>query len=390
VGPDTRAMPAGARPRSDGVSSSPAATEREARWACGLLPQLGGVALQGFLEAFGSVAAAWSATPDALRQVAGIGPITADAMRRFPWRRMLREDQARVGDAGLTVIVWGDDEYPSRLRAIHSAPPVLYVRGTLEPEDEAAVAIVGSRRATAYGEEMAGELARELGRRGLTIVSGLARGIDAAAHRGALGVGARTVAVLGNGLDQTYPPEHRELAAEVAGSGALLSEFPLGTAPLRPHFPRRNRIISGLSLGVVVVEAGVESGALITANHALEQGRDVFAVPGRVHARYSEGCNRLIKAGAKLVESWEDVLAELVPNLKSRTRRHPAGPPPPDLADDEQRVYDLLADGPLHIDAIIVQSGLGGGRAASVLVGLEMKGVIRQLRGKVFERTDGG
>ena len=383
-------MPAGARPRPEGDASSPSVTEREARWACGLLPQLGGVALQGFVDTFGSVAAAWAATPDALRQVAGIGPITAEAMRRFPWRRMLREDQARVAKVGLTVIVWGDPEYPARLRAIASAPPVLYLRGALEPEDEAAVAIVGSRRATAYGEEMAGELARELGRRGLTIVSGLARGIDAAAHRGALDAGARTVAVLGNGLDQTYPPEHRELAAAVAASGALVSEFPLGTAPLRPHFPRRNRIISGLSLGVVVVEAGVESGALITANHALEQGRDVFAVPGRVHARYSEGCNRLIKAGAKLVESWEDVLAELVPNLKARRRRRPTGPPPPNLADDEQRVYDLLVDGPLHIDAIIVQSGLGGGRAASVLVGLEMKGVIRQLRGKVFERTEGG
>ena len=382
-------MPAGAGPRAEGESSSPAISEREARWACGLLPQLGGVALQGFVDAFGSVAAAWSAPPDALLRVAGIGPVTAEAMRRFPWRRMLREDQARVKAAGLTVIVWGDEQYPPRLRAIHSAPPVVYVRGALEPEDEAAVAIVGSRRATAYGEEMAGELARELGRRGLTIVSGLARGIDAAAHRGALEVGARTVAVLGNGLDQTYPPEHRTLATDVAGSGALLSEFPLGTAPLRPHFPRRNRIISGLSLGVVVVEAGVESGALITANHALEQGRDVFAVPGRVHARYSEGCNRLIKAGAKLVESWEDVLAELVPNLKGRKRKRPTGPPPPDLADEEQRVYDLLADGPLHIDSIIVQSGLGGGRAASILVGMEMKGVIRQLRGKVFERTDG-
>ena len=351
---------------------------------------MGGVALQGFVDTFGSVSAAWAAAPDALRQVGGIGPVTVEAIRRFPWRRMVREDQARVTKAGVTVIVWGDAEYPARLQAIASAPPVLYVRGALEREDEAAVAIVGSRRATAYGEQMAGELARELGRRGLTIVSGLARGIDAAAHRGALEIGARTVAVLGNGLDQTYPPEHRGLAEDVAGSGALLSEFPLGTAPLRLHFPRRNRIISGLSLGVVVVEAGVESGALITANHALEQGRDVFAVPGRVHARYSEGCNRLIKAGAKLVEGWEDVLAELVPNLKGARRRRPAGPPAPGLADDEQRIYDLLADGPLHIDAIIVQSELGGGKAASLLVGLEMKGIIRQLRGKVFERTDGG
>jgi DNA processing protein len=383
-------MPVGARSRSAADASAPAALEREARWACGLLPQLGGVALQGFVDAFGSVSAAWAAAPDALRQVTGIGPVTVEAMRRFPWRRMVHEDRARVAKAGVAVIVWGDPEYPSRLQAIASAPPVLYVRGGLAREDEAAVAIVGSRRATAYGEDMAGELARELGRRGLTIVSGLARGIDAAAHRGALEVGARTVAVLGHGLDQTYPPEHRDLAESVAASGVLLSEFPLGTAPLRPHFPRRNRIISGLSLGVVVVEAGVESGALITANHALDQGRDVFAVPGRVHARYSEGCNRLIKAGAKLVESWEDVLAELVPNLKGRKRRRPAGPPPADLADEEQRIYDLLADGPLHIDAIIVQSGLGGGRAASVLVGLEMKGTVRQLRGKVFERTDGG
>jgi DNA processing protein len=355
-----------------------------------LLPQLGGVALQGFISAFGSVARAWDASPDALREVAGIGPATVQAMRRFPWRQMLDQDQRRVAQAGIAVIVWGDAAYPHRLAAIASAPPVLYVRGTLEPEDEAAVAIVGSRRATAYGEEMAGELARELGRRGLTIVSGLARGIDAAAHRGALEVGARTVAILGCGLDQTYPPEHRGLAAEVAASGAILSEFPLGTAPLRLHFPRRNRIISGLSLGVVVVEAGVGSGALITAHHALDQGREVFAVPGRVHARYSEGCHRLIKAGAKLVESWEDVLAELVPNLKKGRSVRPAVPPPPNLTGDEQRVYDLLRDGPLHIDAIIVQSALGGGRAASTLVGLEMKGVVRQLQGKVFERKDAG
>jgi DNA processing protein len=350
---------------------------------------LGGVALQGLIAAFGSAAKAWAASPEALRQVSGIGPAIAEAMRRFPWERMLRQDQARVDQAGLTTIVWGDPDYPPRLQAVASAPPVLYVRGRLTPEDEAAVAVVGSRRATAYGEEMARELARELGRRGLTIVSGLARGIDAAAHRGAIEVGGRTVAVLGCGLDQIYPPEHRELADGVAGSGALLSEFPLGAPPLRPHFPRRNRVISGLSLGVVVVEAGVESGALITAHHALEQGREVFAVPGRVHARYSEGCNRLIKAGAKLVETWEDVLVELVPNLKRSARSRPAEPPPPELSADERLVFDLLNGGPQHIDAIIVGSGLGGGRAASVLVGLEMKGVIRQLKGKVFERQKG-
>ncbi len=167
-----------------------------------------------------------------------------------------------------------------------------------------------------------------------------------------------------------------------------MSEFPLGTPPVRLNFPRRNRVISGLSLGVVVVEAGVESGALITAHHALEQGRDVFAVPGRVHARYSEGCHRLIKAGAKLVESWEDVVAELVPQLKGRRRRATEVAPLPDLTPQERAVFDLLAAGPLHIDALIVQAGLPAGRVASLLVGLEMKGIVRELTGKVFERHD--
>jgi DNA processing protein len=315
----------------------------------------------------------------------------AQAIRRFPRGGALREDQERVARAGVRVIVWGDPDYPTRLQEIASAPPVLYVRGTLESADEAAVAIVGARHATAYGETVAGELAGELSRRGLTIVSGLARGIDAAAHRGALEAGGRTIAVLGSGLDRIYPPEHRGLAEGVTAAGAVVSEFPLGTAPLRLHFPRRNRIISGLSLGVIVVEASVGSGALITAHHALEQGREVFAVPGRVHARYSEGCNRLIKAGAKLVETWEDVLSELVPHLKRRTAVRPAVPPPPvppALTAEEQRVFDLLAAGPLHIDALIVRAGLGGGRVASALVGLEMKGVVRQLSGKVFERHD--
>jgi DNA processing protein len=364
--------------------------EREARWAFGLLPQMGGVALQGLLATFGSALRAWEAAPEALRAVPGIGPAAVQAVRGFPWVRMLREEQGRVDQAGLRVIVWGDSDYPPLLQHIGSAPPVLYLRGTLTPGDDAAVAIVGARRATTYGETVARELAVELSRRGLTIVSGLARGIDAAAHQGAVEADGRTLAVLGSGLDQIYPPEHCRLADQVAASGGLLSEFPLGTAPLRLHFPRRNRIISGLSLGVVVVEAGVDSGALITAHHALEQGREVFAVPGRVHARYSEGCNRLIKAGAKLVESWEDILGELVPQLKGRSRKRAAAPPPPDLTAVELRVFDLLADGPLHIDLIIGRTGLPAARVASSLVGLEMKGVVRQLHGKVFERSDGG
>jgi DNA processing protein len=312
----------------------------------------------------------------------------AQAIRRFPRARAVQEDQARVARAGVRVIVWGDPDYPTRLQEIASAPPVLYLRGTLEREDDAAIAVVGARHATAYGEDLARELATELARRGLTIVSGLARGIDAAAHHGAVAAAGRTLAVLGSGLDQIYPPEHDGLGSEVAAHGALISEFPLGTPPLRLHFPRRNRIISGLSLGVIVVEAGVGSGALITAHHALEQGREVFAVPGRVHARYSEGCNRLIKAGAKLVETWEDVLSELLPQLRRRTPKRIASPPPPSLTGAEHQVFDILAEGPLHIDALIVRAGLPGGRVASALVGLEMKGLVRQLSGKVFERHD--
>jgi DNA processing protein len=363
--------------------------EREARWAFGLVPQLGGVALKGLLDSFGSAVKAWQAAPQALQAVQGVSPGMARAIRRFPRVAAVREDQERVDRAGVQVLVWGDPHYPLRLQHIVSAPPVLYIRGKLEPGDEAAVAIVGARNATAYGEDVARELASELSRRGLTIVSGLARGIDAAAHRGAIEAGGRTIAVLGSGLDEIYPPEHRGLAGQVATHGAVISEFPLGTPPLRLHFPRRNRIISGLCLGVIVVEAGVDSGALITANHALDQGREVFAVPGRVHARYSEGCNRLIKAGAKLVETWEDVLSELLPHVKGRKPVRPAVSPPPALTVEEQGVFDLLAEGPQHIDTLIVRAGLPGGRVASALLGLEMKGVVRQLSGKMFERLDG-
>lgn len=379
-------------PPASGYPQEPGAglpeDEREARWAFGLLPQLGGEAVKALLAAFGSARAAWAASGPRLRAVPGIGPATAEAMRAFAWRERLAEEQARTAAAGCRVIVWGEAGYPLRLAQIPSPPPILYQRGSLDLRDDPGVAVVGARHATAYGEAIAHDLALELARRGLTIVSGLARGIDAAAHRGALAAPGATVGVLGCGLDRIYPPEHQTLGAQVAAAGALLSEFPLATPPARLNFPRRNRVISGLSLGVIVVEAGVESGALITANHALEQGREVFAVPGRIHARYSEGCHRLIKAGAKLVETWEDVVAELVPHLKGRRRARPDAPPPPALTVEEARVFELLAEGAQHIDLLIAQAGLPAGRVASALVGLEMKGVVRQLTGKVFERHD--
>lgn len=363
-------------------------TEREARWALGLVPHLGGVALSALLERFGSAAAVWEAPRRRLGEVRGVGPALARALAEFDCAEMLRQDRARAAQAGLAVLIWGDAGYPALLARIPSPPPLLYLRGELRPEDAVAVAVVGARRATAYGEEVAGELAAELARRGVTIVSGLARGIDGAAHRGALEAGGRTLAVLGCGLDQVYPPEHGELAERVAGAGALCGEFPVGTPPVPANFPRRNRIISGLSLGVVVVEAGLGSGALITADHAVEQGREVFAVPGRVHARYSEGCHRLIKAGAKLVDSWEDVLVELLPQLKRRRAAPAARGPLPPLSAEEAQVVALLASEGQHIDALIASSGLPSGRVAGILVGLEMKGVVRQLGGKMFERCD--
>lgn len=385
--------------RGPGVASAPRGglraraaglTEREARWALGLVPHLGGVALAGLLESLGSAREVWQAPAERLARVPGLGRAAASALLAFPCVERLREEARRAADADLTVLVWGDGDYPELLARIPSPPPVLYLRGRLQPEDARAVAIVGARRATAYGEEVAREMAGELARCGLTIVSGLARGIDAAAHRGALDAGGRTLAVLGCGLETVYPPEHRALADGVAGAGGVLSEFPIGTPPLRLNFPRRNRIISGLSLGVVVVEAGVESGALITAHHALEQGREVFAVPGRVHARYSEGCHRLIRAGAALAASWEDVLAELVPQLSPRRGPRPAPRRTLPLSPEERRLFDLVAEGPQHIDVLIARSGLPSGRVAALLVGLEMKGAVRQESGKRFEACRGG
>ena len=210
--------------------------------------------------------------------------------------------------------------YPRLLAEIHAPPPVLYMKGTLLPEDEAAVAIVGTRGATPYGLEVAGVLAGELARSGITVVSGLAEGIDAAAHEGALKAGGRTIAVVGHGLDRVYPPQHATLAARVAESGCILSEFSAGMPPLKENFPRRNRIISGLSLGTVVVEAPVKSGALITARFAMEQGREVFAVPGPAFSRQSHGAHALLQDGAKLVCRVEDILEELAPHLKQIVR----------------------------------------------------------------------
>jgi DNA processing protein len=308
---------------------------------------------------------------------------------------------------GVATLVLADEHYPAWLRTIPDPPPVLYCDGSLEPGDRQAVAIVGSRQATPYGLRVTDALARELSRLGFTIVSGFARGIDAAAHRAALASGGRTVAVLGCGLDVDYPSGHASLRTEIAGSGAVLTEFAPDTAPFATNFPRRNRIISGLALGVVVVEAAEDSGSLITARLALEQGREVFAVPGPIDAPTSRGPHGLLKQGAKLVETVNDIVEELLPQLETmRTPlidplhlksngcpgfvatgaggRRPFAPKPPDLSPEEQVVFRVIGREPRHLDDLTEQSRLSAAEVARILLGLELKALVHQLPGQQY------
>lgn len=293
-----------------------------------------------------------------------------------------------------------DAEYPEILKTIHSPPKAIYINGSFKEEDKNAVAIVGSRRATPYGLEMAERLAYELAARGVTIVSGMARGIDSAAHRGALRAKGRTIAVMGSGHGHVYPPENKDLYEEIARAGAVITEFENDMAPLAQNFPIRNRIISALSLGLVVVEAAKNSGALITADFALEQGRDVFAVPGKISSATSAGTNDLIKDGARLVQSAEDIVEELRLSV-----HEPMSGEEKDksdkkiskkikayiynsLTDSERKVYKILSDEPMYIDDVVKGSGVEQGRISKVLLGLEMKKIIRELPGKQFIRME--
>jgi DNA processing protein len=294
-----------------------------------------------------------------------------------------------------------DAGYPSRLAEVPDAPATLHVHGALVDADALAVAVVGSRRATPYGLEVAETLAADLAARGVTIVSGLARGIDAAAHRGALRVGGRTLAVLGSGIDVIYPPENRRLAAEIAERGALLSQFAPGTPPLPQNFPTRNQVIAALSLAVVVVEAAEKSGSLITARLAAELGREVLAVPGRITAPESRGANRLIQDGAHVAMGWEDVVGVLPERWKARVtatagigRAGDAAAVGRGALEGEPSGYrsilELLGEDPIDIDHVIERSGLGAGRVSAALLELELEGRVRQIEGKRFVRIGRG
>ena len=288
----------------------------------------------------------------------------------------------------INTLLFSDPQYPANLRYIYGPPPTLYIQGEIIPEDNIAIAIVGSRRGTYYGLRNAESLSFELAAKGITIISGLARGVDSAAHRGALKARGRTIAVLGSGLNVMYPPENKKLADKIMQNGAVVSEFPLDTPPYRQNFPRRNRIISGLSLGVVVIEAAQKSGALITANFALEQGREVFALPGNIDSFASAGTHDLIKQGAKLIESTKDIIEELEPlRFWGRQKAESKTEFKPDLPEEERRIYDCLSSASLHIGEIMQKIDISYGRLLTCLLKLEHKKLVKELPGKVFVKA---
>ncbi len=325
----------------------------------------------------------------------GCSPQLADAIKNGPdpsaCRSIERElDAIERGRIEVRSVL--DPTYPDLLKMIADPPPLLYITGTLTEQDALRVAIVGARRATAAGRAMTEELSHDLAETGITVVSGLARGIDAAAHRGALAAGGRTIAVLGCGIDRTYPPEHERLRRQIEEQGAVLSEVSIGAPPHSHHFPRRNRIISGLSLGVIVTEAAISSGSLITARIAAEQGREVFAVPGFVKEDTSRGTNALIKEGAALIERAQDVVDAILPQLDQslRTRLQPVGTkrvPGDKLGKEEQLVYDVLSYDPLTVDNVISITGFSVSIVMASLLSLELRQRVRQLPGQCYLRT---
>lgn len=342
---------------------------------------VGPTKVRALIDHFGDLEAAWNAGPSDLKE-AGLDRRAIESLLNTRVKLDLDREVDRVHKAGARIVSWDDPDYPPLLKNLPDAPPVLYLKGQMNTADrEWTVAVVGTRRATAYGRQAAETLATDLVRNGITVVSGLARGIDACAHEAALKAGGRTLGVLACGIDQVYPPEHARLAARIVEQGALLTEAACGSPPEAGNFPARNRIISGLSLGTVVVEAGETSGALITADRALEQGREVFAVPGNIFARSSQGTNRLLKEGATLVTSVQDVLEAL--NLNMITAHSEARAVIPEDA-TEAKVLSLLSNDPTHIDDIVRESNLPVAQVSSTLALMELKGIVRQVAGMQY------
>ncbi|MFN2202574.1 MAG: DNA-processing protein DprA [Caldilineaceae bacterium] len=340
-----------------------------------MVPGIGPARMASLLEAFGTAEAAWNGSRQTLVD-AGLDRRSLDSLQRARREIDLDQEWRRIVSAGIRVLTWEHADYPANLQSLDTRPPLLYVRGELCDDDIWAVAIVGTRRASVYGREVAAQVTTELARAGVVIVSGLALGIDTVAHRTALDAGQRTIAVLGSGVDQIYPPENRGLAARIAENGAIVSEYPLGTRPEASNFPPRNRVISGLSKAVVIVEAPSRSGALITARFAAEQGREVFAVPGNIVNPGSAGCNELIQNGAAPLLKAQDVLDQLHFEHEVETYHQQKLIPTDPL---EDQLLDHLSLEPTHVDDLVRSANLPPPQVASLLTMMELKGLVRQV-----------
>jgi len=364
---------------------------REALIALNLIEHVGPVRARLLLDYFGEAPKILAASKAELLRVRNIGGETAEAIAGWEKNTDLAGELKRITDYGCRVVIQSDDEYPASLKEIYDPPLVLYVKGALSPKDRNAVALVGSRMTTHYGIETARKLAYQLAYVGVTVVSGGARGIDTAAHQGALAAKGRTVCVLGTGINIVFPPENKDLFGRIAASGAIITQFPFNRNGDRQTFAIRNRIVAGMTLGTVVVEADLNSGALITSNFATEYGRQVFAVPGRIDSPRSKGCHDLIKKGAKLCEGAEDILSEFEYLFPASNRPPSPGEtgvlPALELGENEQRVYDALLPEESSIDEVIRRSGLPSSAVSVALLGLEMKHVVKQLPGKLFVRN---
>ena len=345
--------------------------------AFSLVKGIGAVRFQTLLDYFGDPQIAWRAPTQGLRD-AGLSEKIVENLVQLRSSKDLEKIWNELAAKGISVLILPDETYPRRLRELEQPPPVLYVHGELIPDDEWAVAVVGTRRVTAYGRQVAEDIAGTLARNGITVISGLARGVDSIAHQAALSAGGRTVAVLGSGLDRIYPPENRRLSEQIATSGALISDYPPGTPPEASNFPPRNRLISGLSLAVVIVEAGQTSGALITAAFAADQGREVFAVPGNITTPGSKGTNRLIQDGAQPLLNPEEILEalELTMVAEHRTARVAL---PADAV--EASLFETLGREPLHIDEIRTRTDFPIEKVTATLALMELKGMVRQVGG---------
>ncbi|MFH1626070.1 MAG: DNA-processing protein DprA [Pseudomonadota bacterium] len=355
--------------------------------ALSVVPGIGSVLYKRLIDRFKKAEAVFNVSFQELTEVDGIGPETALAIKNFNQESLVEERLLRAKMAHARVLTLEDQLYPKNLLKINNPPPVLYMKGEIIEDDELAVAVVGSRTPSRYGEWTARSISRDLAAQGLTIISGMARGIDSISHKEALSAGGRTIAVLGSGIDVIYPPENRVLFDKIIQDGAVITEFPISTLPDGVNFPRRNRIISGLSLGVVIVEAGMKSGSLITAKLAKKQARKVFAVPGQIGSMGSKGTNKLIKDGATLVENANDVIKAILPQHRDYERTGTGHGETVDLSENATLILTTLSDGPLHVDTVATRSRLNVHEVLSILLNLELGGLITQLPGKIFVKN---